>query len=108
MITVCGAGVSQTTTTIMCAGAAERALGWESADLSSRPGFVTTELSDLGQVTSSLGASFLFSKIQWGGGRDLKLISLRHKTTSLSIEVLTGKDPVIRIIYGIPLNQLFT
>lgn len=67
MITVSGAGVSQTAT-IMCAGAVERALGWESADLSSRPGFVTTELSDLGQVTSSLSASFLFSKIQGGGG----------------------------------------
>lgn len=69
---VCGAGVSQTAT-IMCTGAAERALGWESADLSSRPGFVTAELSDLGQVTSSLGASFLFSKMQGEGG-DLKFM----------------------------------
>lgn len=107
MITVSGAGVSQTAT-IMCAGAVERALGWESADLSSRPGFVTTELSDLGQVTSSLSASFLFSKIQGGGGRDLKLISLRHKTTSFSVKVLTGEDQVICIIYGISLSQLFT
>lgn len=40
----------------------------ESADLSSRPGLVTTELSDLVQVTSCLCASFLFSIMQVEGG----------------------------------------
>lgn len=55
-------GGSQTAT-ILGSGVVERALGWESADLSSRPGFVTTELSDLVQVTSRLCASFLFSKM---------------------------------------------
>lgn len=60
------AGVSQTAT-IICRGVVERALGWESADLSSGPGFVTTEPSDLGQVTARLCASFLFNKMQGEG-----------------------------------------
>lgn len=53
--------------------------GLESADLSSGPGLVTTELSDLVQVTSRLCASFLFRKICVEGG-DLKyMISPRPK-----------------------------
>lgn len=51
----------------MYSGATERVLGWQSADLSSRPGFVTAALFGLGQVTSSLGASFLFRKMQEEG-----------------------------------------
>lgn len=50
--------------TILCSGVVERALGWESADLSSSPGLVTAELSDLVQVAPCLPASFLFSKMK--------------------------------------------
>lgn len=70
---------------LRCRGVAERALGWESVNLSSRSGFATSELSDLMQVISRLLVP-MSSSVKCRGRGDLKeMISLRHKTTSFSI-----------------------
>lgn len=51
--------------------AVERALGWESADLSSGPGFVTNELSDLCKASAPVSSSLQCRGRGRGEGEDL-------------------------------------